>query len=261
MSWQKPPLGSQIIRRDPSLVGCWLMNEGAGNTLYDLSGNHGPKGVFGTADWVVGCMGYGVYHNDPSDRIILGTDSALKFRGEEPAGITVAGWINVGSVASYDCIVSGGKWTDAWALMFYNNTSQLRFYSYANAQTSSVALPTGEAAHFAVTTSNGQLQRYYINGRLVDTEVGGSTWEMDDQPACIGAVYSAGTPTYALSNSTLYNLAIYDRALTPAEIASLYRDPYWMFRKQRPALWSPATQGGGAEAAAGYMTLNTGYWG
>ncbi len=59
----KPPLGTPIYKPDPSLVGHWLMNEGAGNTVYDLSGN-GYHGTLSGATWSTGIYGSRLYADD-----------------------------------------------------------------------------------------------------------------------------------------------------------------------------------------------------
>ena len=56
---QKPILGRGINWGDPlarGLVGYWLMNEGVGNKVYDLSGN-GRTGTISGALWTAGKFG------------------------------------------------------------------------------------------------------------------------------------------------------------------------------------------------------------
>ena len=57
--WQKPYRGIQLNRQHPlarGLVGCWLVNEGTGDKVFDYSGN-GNNGILTNmdeADWVSG---------------------------------------------------------------------------------------------------------------------------------------------------------------------------------------------------------------
>lgn len=65
--WNKPLLGSRIDPEHPlsrGLVGCWLMNEGSGNRIYDISGN-GNDGVYtGVPNWQLTSNNYSIHHND-----------------------------------------------------------------------------------------------------------------------------------------------------------------------------------------------------
>jgi len=55
---------------------------------------------------------------------------------------------------------------------------------------------------------------------------------------------------------------VFDRALSAEEIKALYADPFQGLRQTSVDLWTAATSVGAAPPpAAGYMTLNTGYWG
>ena len=50
----KPPLGARLIPGHPlanGLVGCWLMNEGSGNKVYDLSGNGNSGTLTNGPEW------------------------------------------------------------------------------------------------------------------------------------------------------------------------------------------------------------------
>ena len=67
---QKPLLGTSLDWNHPlseGLIGCWVMNEGAGNKIYDLSGS-GIHGVITGGIWV----GQGINFNGSSDFISAG---------------------------------------------------------------------------------------------------------------------------------------------------------------------------------------------
>ena len=56
----KPPLGTQLNYSHPlsqGLVGYWLMNEGSGNQLNDLSLNGNDLAFYNTPQWVTGESG------------------------------------------------------------------------------------------------------------------------------------------------------------------------------------------------------------
>ena len=61
---QKPPLGVPLNGGHPlsrGLVGCWLMNEGGGNKVSDLSGNSGAGDFLADTSWSAGIFGPAVY--------------------------------------------------------------------------------------------------------------------------------------------------------------------------------------------------------
>ena len=56
----KPPLGVPIYEHDPSLGGYWLMNEGTGNTVNDLSGNKYHGTLVGDSVFTASKFGGGI---------------------------------------------------------------------------------------------------------------------------------------------------------------------------------------------------------
>jgi hypothetical protein len=60
--YMKPMLGRQINHAHglSDFVGCWLMNEGAGDKVYDLSGNGKDGTLTNGPTWDVGSFGPGV---------------------------------------------------------------------------------------------------------------------------------------------------------------------------------------------------------
>ncbi|MBU0598822.1 LamG domain-containing protein, partial [Patescibacteria group bacterium] len=97
----KPLLGVQLNRSHPlakGLVGCWVMNEGAGNKIYDLSGN-GNDGSFpgGTANplWKPGRTGPALKFDGVNDYVEKTSFTQIT------SAITISAWIYPNTYGSH----------------------------------------------------------------------------------------------------------------------------------------------------------------
>ena len=266
MQAMKPPLGSQIIQRDPGLVGCWLMNEGAGNVVHDLSGNGNDGAITGSA-WAVSNRGTAL-NFDGSDYIELPAAADSSGQSERTLSIWFARDSLVTTVALYSECVG----------VYWRNTIYIRGgagYSWDTRDTSTG--DTGGRDNDLDVTAPNVIGTWYNLVCVYSVSAGTKTMYLDG--VLLGSTATGVNPFTATASDffrigddvgggwsdylgKVSQVAIYNRALTPSEIASLYRDPYQMFRRNKIELWSAATQGGGVTPpATGYMTLNTGYWG
>ena len=86
------PDGSREGRLIASLTGCWLMNEGSGDRVFDLSGNRNPGNITG-ATWASGKFGSALKYDGTSDEVNFGDvlDSILT------TGFTFSIWLNISS--------------------------------------------------------------------------------------------------------------------------------------------------------------------
>ena len=269
----KPVLGSQIQLGHPlarGLVGCWLFNEGSGNIVHDASGNGGD----GTATSYV-------WRSGSDGREIAEVASGSEFGIDTPVGyypLNNAAACTVHMTVTPDSILDDGGLfytnehaltaNSAVCLWLDNSTSDhvavIVYGSGGNTGVDYSAYVPVAGTTFTVTlTWNGTTTRLYING-IEDTAGDfpgtGATGTLDGD----ASVYHFGNDTGGGKelDGGIRNAALWTRALTAQEVASLYADPYGMFRSRHLPLWVGATSVGGAPpAATGYMTLNTGFWG
>lgn len=244
MASVKPVFGSQLIRGHPlaqGLVGCWLMNEGSGSAIYDLSvsGLHGVlRNIAPEAAWAAGADGYTLKLNGLTEEVLCPAMPALG----------TAFTIMVMAEISGDGFLFHNYAKDWWRInagvsQFYGfDLTPPGFYSGVTA-----ALPN-QTNHYAVTYENGVGVSLYLNG-------------LPDGPA-VAATGSSGqcSATRLFSDSGVGNalqgrgsrVMAYRRTLSASEIASLYADPYQMF--ERPGwrrycfmsgrIWTPTRRRG-----------------
>lgn len=262
MGWpyqQKPPMGWPLDL-DSGLVpdvGFWPMLAGSGNTIQDLSGN-GNTGTITPANvfWGSGKYGPHLDFTATDDAVTCGNNPALGLTGGK---FTIYVVFNTDTIIANDVLV--GKHdagVNGWELEI---TSLLRFRwnnTADNHVQGSTLLSTGVVTH-AACTFDGTTPRLYLNGKD-DTDYG-STAVADSAPnghagdLWMGQLYHAGLWEYDGKIEAVY---IYDRVLSPSEIAEVYSKPFCMFMNpdEVPLLdqYYTVTEGG-------IMTPNTRYWG
>ena len=218
----KPLPGAQLDRTHPlaqGLVGCWLMNEGGGDRVYDYSGNDNHGTFVGGPTWAVGADGAAVHISANGQRI-------------QTASSAVSRSLSVVMRVRYDGgLLKGlygiGALSDAWG------TLDIRVHNPSYIIAVGVSGTTVLAAGYytiAFVGLAGQVARVYINGML-DGEAAFGGFSTTAYPRHIGAYYG---PNYEW-NGLIGASAEYDRALTADEVAWLHAEPYCMFA--RPDRW------------------------
>jgi len=249
----KPVLGSQLEfghSLATGLVGLWLLNEGSGNKVFDLSGN-GKDGIFsGDVSWAAGKFGSSILYGGTAGHINLGSD----FLGTTP--ITIIAWINPATLGDNN----QGRIIDNSQIIFRMFTSSDIIATSNGGGTeltatgNNIILNAWQQVAFT-RDSSGASSFLYINGI---EEVPGDT----GTPASGGTVYTGDRADGLRSfNGMFDHLVIYNRVLSASEIALLYREPFIMFERDPIELWVGATSVGVPIGNAGIMTTNAGFWG
>ncbi len=248
---QKPMLGRQVDHS--SIVGdqecLWLMNEGSGNTVFDLSGNGNTGTLNGTAlSWISGQFGTSLDLPGTNEYIDLGSSLHVDF-------LTFAIWIQprvinfVGdNVVSSDNMAGNLEWqifanTGADTLRIRVDTAG-SFVAF-NSNTSFVA----GVWYFLALTFDGTTAKFYVNGVLDNSAVQGSP----------GVIRTSGNNRFIGSYPTISNFfnggidtaMPYDRALTPSEIGTLFREPFTFMQGDLPV--TQMFYFGGAPAEVGQL--------
>jgi hypothetical protein len=238
--YQKPILGEMPDWSHPlarGLVGCWLMNEGAGIRVNDLSGN-GNHGTAAAPLWAGGrfgsCLG------------AVGTAQYVSFPTLQVSTTewTVSLWFCVTDLTAnrtlFSASVSGS--TDERLRIYVDTAGTLSILSdYSTALSGSSGLIVVGRWYHVVVTYNfaGQVARSYHDGRLLIqdssfSENAGTPWIM--------AVASYNWSLSGTWRGQVDQLQVWKRELLASEIAQLYRDPFTMFRRERiDELWAGST--------------------
>jgi len=253
----KPPVGQRPYRGhrlSKGLVGCWLMNEGGGSIVQDLSGN-GLDATLGAGaaapTWVAGNFGYGISF-DGGDNL----DMPSKVR--ITPNFSLVFWEKATAEASGFRIFLGEKDTSQNWIATLGATGALGVMRVIWDDGTTTDSTQGEAvaslgvySQWVVTYSDPTIN-FYQNGNFIGTGVAtGKNFDFN----CIGEGHNT-----ILYNGVFDHFIHYNRALSASEVALLYREPFCMFynENQFGILGSYTTPVGGN---AGIMTCNTGYWG
>ncbi|MCK9600410.1 MAG: LamG domain-containing protein, partial [Sphaerochaeta sp.] len=236
------------------LIGCWLLNEGAGTVVRDASGN-GFHGTNSAATWTSGAFGPCMAFN--------GTDAFVDIPGKNMLyPLTMCCWVrlnvnNIVQVLLYlgDGVESGSA-TDLVCLRVNSEGTPLATAwrgSAGNSATGTTVLVPGVWYHLAAVFVHSTMREIYVNGVLEATNSNEEVIAGSKVYWSIGAWrLSAGGAQYH-ANALIDAPQFYNRALTPSEIASLYRDPYQMFRREPVEYY--VTAGGEPEPPSAYTHI------
>lgn len=237
---QKPMLGDQIDWSNPlsrGLVGYWLMNEGGGSVVRNAAQNANHGAIAAGVNWVPGRFGPCLLFDD-SHTVACGTMNSLF--GAQALSVSV--WLWVTDNADNQGLISASSSPPGRVFDAYVRTiGKINFRVYNSDATAAICagvrvLGVNEWHHW-VGVWDGANVYQYIDGVADGTPV-----------SLTGALYGSGAnavvigsaPAYGAMDGMLDAPAVWSRALSPSEIASLYRDPYQMFRQGRPEMFVSA---------------------
>lgn len=232
----KPPPGAVLDWGDPinkGLVGCWLMNEGAGTKVFDISGKNNHGTLTNGPTWTAGKFGQGLNFDGVNDYTAIADSGSL----HQSVG-SVSYWVNA-TALSGSLNRSYGKATGGWAngqgslIMGFRNSSGWKtelVYPNGGTPTSlygSTAIVAGSWYH-VVGTYDGTTYKIYLNGSL-DGSVAkaGNAFLASSGELCIGGDGSTGVcATGNVFNGKIDEVRIYNRALSETELRRLYTEPF-----------------------------------
>ena len=231
---QKPPLGVPANKGHilcPS-SGLWLMNEGTGNIVQDLSGNGNVGTLAGGPVWEGGKFGSAIKFDGSDDVLDFPTITSI------PAGpVSFVGWVKVTSTAWNSCtqwsfgVTNGLQWRyekDYTQSAGGPTTHQVKIYVNWGVV---ILLSDGNCQHdvwehIVITRDSANLWTMYINAvAQADTETKAGAITTTE------AQYGQSFVNSAFGVSEADNLSIYwGHCLSPSEIQQLYREPFCGYR-------------------------------
>ena len=236
--WQKPFRGTQLNRTHPlarGLVGCWLMNEGTGNRVFDYSGN-GNQGTLTnidqTTDWVAGRDGWALEFDGTNEHIEINSIWDSFPIADTP--FTITAWFNTTDVTTQQEIVDIGAGQSATIQGFRilvgfpsgGATGQLLGSSTRWSSSTTTTL-SNNTWYFLAFTYDATTRRLYLNGVEEDFDTDGD-WEIHTN-AKIGLEDSNSADFVGL----ISDVRIFKRALPAEEVLSLFVNQYAMFNRNR----------------------------
>lgn len=194
------------------LVGLWLMNEGSGTSVADLSGN-GNHATITDMTWKPG------KHGDSLEADVV-TENAVTSYIPSTTDMTIAGWLYPTSTALTFRVWTAGS--RQFELLIWGNQWNAYGQGYDIYHATDSLVELNKWTHIAVVSNpSSNYSALYINGQT------NSNLEGAANASTPGVLYPAGS-----SNATMYgkydSVYAWERALTASEIQQLYREPFAM---------------------------------
>jgi uncharacterized repeat protein (TIGR01451 family) len=221
---------------DPTLVGCWQMEENSGLVLQDGSSYANDADIYGAPAWVTGIVGnYALDLDDNSDYALVPDDPSLDIADQ----ITIMAWIKPEQVATQDLIKKAIQGSATTGINGYElslattktDASSQRVFFRINQASISDAYRINSATMYPIdgtwmhvaATYDGTTMRLYINGvqEAYLTPPAGTKIALNDVPLSIGA---QSTPARYFKG-WMDEARVYRRALSPAEIKAFMNFP------------------------------------
>jgi len=238
---QKPPLGVPVNWGDPlaqGLVGCWLMNEGGGTIVNDLSGNGNTGTLVADTHTVAGKFGPALSFDGTDDYVTI---PSINYAGVSQ--LTVSFWVkfNAAPTATIYMLQQGNSANNRVFNFLVLDGGRTHFTLW----NSSAASETGRYDSIITTTNwyhivgtyDGANVRVYVNGILGTYRQGALTGTLEDavsggldQFILGGSLSLAGVLSSDFAGQ-IDNVSIYNRALSASEIAQLYMTPFRIFQE------------------------------
>lgn len=222
---QKVELKNSPISEDTlNLVGRWKLDEASGEGAYildsSINGNNGtPNGTTFTNGYVNGARSF----NGTSDYIDLGT-SINSLLPTGTADRTVEAWIYMRSCSttvSHIFHYGNNATNQAWGLVVHCASSGFGAHEWTITAADFVgSVPTNQWVHLAITLSAGNVKDHYMNGVKVGTLIKAPNTTIGSWSAKIGTRISP----LEYFDGVIDEVSVYNKALSPIEIASHYRD-------------------------------------
>ena len=213
----------EVISEVSDLVGLWRFNEGEGTTAVDSSGqgNDGTLTNMNPAtDWVDGKLGKALRFDGNDDYVDYGTSASLIFNDSDPW--TFEHWIKWVGQQDKSYVIYAGLGSDVREYFVIKNNGDNRFV-FKDKNMDSHYFVSGSSSPYIdkwthltwIADGNGNL-KLYINGEYYDTL---SSVPTQMHFYRIGRGYYNNDYNF---KGTIDEVSIYNRALSAAEIKTIY---------------------------------------
>ena len=196
------------------LVGWWTFDEGSGATAADSSGM-GNDGTVNGATWAGGTIGGALSFDGTSDYVAIPNESDYDCAG----AVSVCAWIKADpSMGAWKGAVTK---SDNMNLQRYNDTAKIVWQTNGTSQyqLQSASDVIDDQWHHVVGTYDGADKKLYVDGVLDATAACTGSIDTTDEPVEIGR--NSHHDSYYWKG-LIDDVRIYNRAITPAEVAALH---------------------------------------
>ena len=222
--------GAQKFTAPPTnlgLVGYWSMNEGAGTVAGDGSGNGNRGTLTGGPTWVDGKRGKALSFDGGDDDVLVADNNSLDFGTGD---MSISAWIkpNTVTTANQAIVDKTGGGTAAYRFNTSNADGDRLKFTRGSLFVDGVGsndnvLVAGVWQHIAavVNTSGTDIVTFYVNGVAQGSGNLANSSFTNANPLMIGQKGYDGSSVVNF-NGLIDEVRIYNRALSAAEIQTLY---------------------------------------
>jgi hypothetical protein len=201
---------------DPSLVGCWKLDETSGTIAIDSSGHGNNGAIHGNPTWVPGKLGGALNFDGTGDYVDCGNAPIFTFND----AITVSAWVNIRTVAvAWQAVVAKGE--NAWRISSNNLTQTFHFgityWTNANYSANGAVTVGLNEWHHVTGTFDGKDIKLWVDG-VVDTTTTGNTTGIGTSTTNL-LIGENPEATGRYMNGLIDDVRIFHRALSKEEIA------------------------------------------
>ncbi|MGH7176842.1 MAG: LamG-like jellyroll fold domain-containing protein [Tepidisphaeraceae bacterium] len=195
----------------------YLLDEAAGNTASDASGQNNPASLLGGATWTAGKTGSGIEFNGSTGYLTAPNKTSLN----PTTGITLAAWIKVDAWAGGNRrILQKGNTDNQYRLTEEIGVLKFHLAGVTNGIITT-ALPSTGVWHHVAATYDGANLRIFIDGGQAVQQSGSGAIATSGDPLYI-ATKTVGATAGDFFDGVMDDIRIYSRALTSAEVAALF---------------------------------------
>jgi len=227
-----PRIGQRADFQHPLMRGCvgwWPLNDGAGTTTKDISGNSETLTNGGSSVWATREVGVVAVVNGNTGKY-YSTDSSFStmIGGSTPATDpwSISLWASLYLTAPYEYeagfLSIGSSSADGTPFLIAQRSGTFVRVHWGGSYTNTTSV-SNQAWTNIVITFDGTTMNYYTNGSIAGSRTSPGTNVSLSDKLWIGTGYNnVGTRT----DDHIQNVRVYNRALSPTEILELYTNPW-----------------------------------
>lgn len=216
---------------ESGLAGSWHFDEGSGTTAMDSSGNGNTGTLVNNPSWSDGKHGKAIGFDGVNDYADAGNIAAFNFP-TSTTSFTLSAWFKTSGTGIGNVIAKGACGTPGYRLRIGKSggAGVADFFIIDDggnviARVTSSSTYNDNAWHHLTGVNDNGLLRLYVDGTLIGTATAPSGKSISSSSSlAIGYDFSSGTTGCGSEyfNGTIDEVRIYSRALSSAEIQSLY---------------------------------------
>ncbi len=212
------------VTNNAGLVGYWALDDASGTTAGDSSGNGNTGMLVGNPVWTTGKTAGGL-KLDGSDYVQVNSSPSLAIGGNAISfgawyyhTSTVNGYLMGKTVTNYSYMLGIDQGSQQF-IVYLNTGGVLKTVRFPNSTPNGLSTYNNTWTHLFVVYDGSNIV-VYVNGNQAASQTATGNVLANGDPFAIGA--RGGDGSWTRFNSTIDEVRVYNRALSPTEVQTLY---------------------------------------